>query len=226
MSNRERRSDLGRDGRKDGSPVDSFETSLAESVAYHGHLCPGQVLGVRLAMAGCRAVGVDDPRESKDLIVYVEIDRCATDAIQTITGCKLGKRTLKHVDYGKMAATFCNVRTGQAVRVVARDDSRAKARAYASPEATMHEAQLRAYRLMSDVELFDIAFVRVHIRPSDLPGHPTSRVACEQCGEGVNDGREVKSKGQVLCRACAFQPYYEPVDPSSIDHRPVEAARR
>ncbi|MBI2544417.1 MAG: formylmethanofuran dehydrogenase subunit E family protein, partial [Candidatus Rokubacteria bacterium] len=94
-----------------GEPeVKPFGELLREAVAFHGHLCPGQVLGVRMAMAGCRALGVAEPKGmGKNLVVFVEIDRCATDAIQAVTGCSLGKRTLKHVDYGKMAATFVNV---------------------------------------------------------------------------------------------------------------------
>ena len=120
----------------------AFEELLEESVAFHGHLCPGQVLGVRMALLGCSLVDVDNPTASKRLIVYVEIDRCATDAIQSVTGCKLGKRTLKYVDYGKMAATFLDTETGRAVRIVARDDSRERAWAYAtvSRESTVGTA--------------------------------------------------------------------------------------
>ena len=117
-----------------------FQELLDESVELHGHLCPGQVLGVRLAMAGCQLVGIDDPKSTKSLIVFVEIDRCATDAIQSVTGCKLGKRTLKYLDYGKMAATFYNTRDDRAVRVVARDDSRERAKAYAATGANDREA--------------------------------------------------------------------------------------
>ena len=101
-----------------------FEELLEESGKLHGHVCPGQILGVRMAMLGCTLVGVDEPTKSKSLIVYVEIDRCATDAIQAVTGCRLGKRTLKYLDYGKVAATFVNTTTGKAFRVVAREDSR------------------------------------------------------------------------------------------------------
>src|SRR3989304_10086580 len=99
----------------------AFDELLAEAIAFHGHLCPGQVLGVRMTMAVCRALGVEEPKSMrKCLVVFVEIDRCATDAIQALTGCSLGKRTLKHLDYGKMAATFVNVSSGDAVRVAAR----------------------------------------------------------------------------------------------------------
>ena len=185
---------------------------LEHSVQFHGHLCPGQVLGVRMAMAGCREVGINEPESTRDLIVFVEIDRCATDAIQSVTGCKLGKRTLKFLDYGKMAATFYNVREDTAVRVLARDDSRERAKEYASPDLTIKEAQTQAYMAMEDRELFVITPVQLRLRQEDLPGHPLNRLACDDCGEGVNDRREVTVAGRILCKACAEGAYYLPLE--------------
>jgi formylmethanofuran dehydrogenase subunit E len=175
---------------------------------------------VRLAMVGCREVGVPDPKSARNLVVYVEIDRCATDAIQSVTGCKLGKRTLKFVDYGKMAATFLNTDTGRAVRVVAREESRELASLYVPSGTGKKEAQLQAYRLMPDDELFVIIPVRVQLAEQDRPGHPVSRVMCDECGEGVNDRREVRQMGRILCRACAFGPYHELLQPTT-PARPV-----
>lgn len=186
------------------------------SVEHHGHLCPGQVLGVRMAMAGCRHVGIDEPKSTKDLIVYVEIDRCATDAIQSVTGCKLGKRTLKFLDYGKMAATFYNIREDKAVRVLARDDARERAKGYAAPEATGKEAQTQAYMAMEDLDLFVFTPVQLRLRQEDLPGHPLSRVACDDCGEGVNDRREVTVAGRTICKACANGTYYLPTESANV----------
>lgn len=202
-----------------------FDELLAESVALHGHLCAGQVLGVRMAVAGCYAVGVDAPRESKSLVVWVEIDRCATDAIQSVTGCKLGKRTLKYVDYGKMAATFLNTITGQAVRVVAREDARERAWAYASPGSSKKEAQLQAYEVMPAEELFVITSVQVELSEEDLPGHPVSRVMCDVCGEGVNDRREVVQDSRRLCRACALGAYYKVATPASHNSGQAKAEK-
>ncbi len=196
----------------------SFDELLDETKALHGHLCPGQVLGVRIALLGCRLVEVDDPKGTKKLIVYVEIDRCATDAIQSVTGCKLGKRTLKYVDYGKMAATFLNTETGQAVRILARDDSRERAWTYAPPGADKKTAQLEAYRAMPNEELFVVTPVDVHLAPQDLPGHPVSRVMCDTCGEGVNDRREVIQDGKTLCRPCASGTYYREIPLASHTH--------
>ena len=181
---------------------------LEESGALHGHLCPGQVLGVRMATLGCRLVGIEEPAASKDLLVYVEIDRCAADAIQAVTGCKLGKRTLKYRDYGKLAATFVNVDTGAAVRVAAREDSRDAAWRYAPEGVSKKEAQLHAYQVMPAEELFAVTQVIVDVPAFDMPGHPVSRVICDVCGEGVNDRREVIEDGLTMCIACARGAYY------------------
>ena len=183
---------------------------LEETAAVHGHLCPGQVLGVRMALAGCRALGIDEPNGSKRLLVYIEIDRCAADAISTVTGCRLGKRTLKHIDYGKMAATFFDTVTGRAVRVVAREEARELASAYAPEvQGDHHRVQEVAYAIMPDEELFAIQEVRLTVPEEDRPGPAVSRVRCDRCGEGINDRREVRIDGQVLCRACAGQAYYQ-----------------
>ncbi len=195
--------------------TDMLEKLLAESAVVHGHICPGQVLGVRMAMRGCRELGIENPKEeAKRLIVYVEIDRCATDAIQVVTGCKLGKRTMKYVDYGKLAATFVDLHTSSAVRVVVREDARGKASLYSRPELTKHEVEVTAYKAMTDEELFHVERVQVSIPIEDMPGPPLRRVICDQCGEGINDFREVEVEGQVLCRACAYGSYYEHQDVS------------
>jgi len=176
-------------------------------------MCPGQVLGVRMAMLGLRRLGIDDPmKHRKRLLTFVEIDRCATDAVSLVTGCRLGKRSLKYLDYGKVAATFVDLETRRAVRVVARDDARQKAKQMLGSLSDPHKQQLEAYKLMDDEELFTTQRVRVNLREEDLPGRPRSRVACDQCGEGVNDGRENYVNGRTLCRNCAGESYYEVLD--------------
>jgi formylmethanofuran dehydrogenase subunit E len=187
----------------------SFDDLLAETIAFHGHLCPGQVLGARMTIAGCRELGFDRPKSpGKRLVVFVEIDRCATDAIQALTGVSLGKRTLKHLDYGRMAATFVDVVTGAAVRVSARDGARELAPAFALGEADPRRTQIVAYRVMPEPLLLRID--RVAIEPGWLDRRRL-RVACEACGEGVNYQREVVRCGRTLCRACAGQAYYTPL---------------
>lgn len=190
--------------------VMEFETLLEESVRIHGHLCPGQVLGVRMSMIGLRLIGIDEPkgRDRKNLIVFVEMDRCATDAVQSVTGCSLGKRTLKFMDYGKMAATFLNLKTGKAVRVIAKEEARERAKDYFPDIEDRYKAQLEAYKIMSEQELFDTMPVIVRLKPEDMPGRPIRRVRCENCGEYVQDMREVYKDGKTLCRACAEGGYY------------------
>ena len=183
---------------------------LAESASIHGHNCSGQVLGIRMALRGCYELGIELPiKDKKRLIVYVEIDRCATDAIQIVTGCKLGKRTMKFIDYGKLAATFVDTHTGNAVRLSAREDAREKAALYQSDGITKQQAESQAYRIMPDENLFTIERVVMQIPRQDMPGSPVSRVICDQCGEGINDGREVEVSGRTICRSCAYGGYYQ-----------------
>jgi len=190
--------------------------SLAEflelAAQSHGHMCPGQVLGVRMAMRGLRELGFDDPAKfRKRLVTFVEIDRCATDAVSLVTGCRLGKRSLKFLDYGKVAATFLDLETRRALRVLARDDSRAKAKSMFPEIAEESKRQLEAYKVMDEAELFVVENVEVNLPADDLPGRPRSRVACDECGEGINDGRERRVNGRVLCRSCAGENYYRKV---------------
>jgi len=191
----------------------SLEEYLALAAQSHGHMCPGQVLGVRMAMLGLKTLGIDDPvKYRKRLLTFVEIDRCATDAVSLVTGCRLGKRSLKYLDYGKVAATFLDLETGRAVRVVARDDSREKAKAMFVELSDASKQQLEAYKVMPESELFTLQDVRVKLKPQDLPGRARSRVACDRCGEGINDGRERRVDGRALCRSCAGEGYYDLVE--------------
>ena len=190
--------------------LSNFETLLQESVKMHGHLCPGQVLGVRMSMLGLREIGILDPKgtDRKKLIVFVEMDRCATDAVQSVTGCSLGHRTMKFMDYGKMAATYMNLKTGKSIRIAAREESREKAKEYFPGVETKYAGQLEAYKVMADAELFDMMEVAVDVRPEDMPGRPMRRVRCDSCGEHVQDMREVCREGKVLCAPCALGGYY------------------
>lgn len=196
---------------QEGHKRRDFGQLLQESVKIHGHLCPGQVLGVRMSMLGLGELGITDPRGSdrKNLIVFVEMDRCATDAVQSVTGCSLGHRTMKFMDYGKMAATFLNTKTNKAIRVVAKEEARHKAVECFPEIENKYAAQLEAYRIMSDKDLFEVMEVVVKLRPEDLPGRPVSRARCGSCGEYVQDRREIHQDGQVLCIPCAKGGYYE-----------------
>lgn len=189
-------------------PLDEL---LEECGRLHGHMCAGQLLGARMALLGCRSIGVEDPRgaDRKKLIVWVEIDRCMADAVGAVTGVRLGKRSLKYLDYGKVAATFYNTETNDAVRVVALEESRELADARHPEIESKKERQFRTYREAADEELFKVERVEVEYNEMDMPGRPRSRVRCARCGEGVNDGREVAGpEGSVLCRPCASGGYY------------------
>jgi formylmethanofuran dehydrogenase subunit E len=191
--------------------LDEYET-LAERA--HGHMCAGQILGLRMALYGLKLLGIEDPtgKDRKRLVTFVEIDRCATDAIPVVTGCRLGKRALKFRDFGKAAATFCDLQQDRAVRVVARESSKQRARELCPEIENRNEQQMRAYREMPDLELFDIQWVKVALGPEDFPGYKGERVACSECGEGINFKREVLREGRVLCRACAGERYYQPLE--------------
>jgi formylmethanofuran dehydrogenase subunit E len=191
--------------------MESFDELLEKSTAIHGHVCGGQVIGVRMAMLGLGAIGIADPRglDRKKFYVLVEIDRCATDAIQTVTGCSLGKRSLKWLDYGVMAATFVNLEDDRAVRIIAREESREISKKYCPEIKDKYKRQLAAYRIMADDELFTIQQVRVNIPAEDMPGRPMKRVQCEKCGDWVQDCREIEKDGLTMCRSCAHGRYFE-----------------
>src|SRR6266567_2436563 len=189
--------------------VKSLAEYLELSAKAHGHLCAGQVLGVRLAMLGLRELGIDDPvAERKRLMTYVEIDRCVTDAVALVANCRLGKRALKFRDWGKVAATFVDLKTGRAVRIAAKESSKQTARTM-FPELEKEAGQQKAYAQLSDDVLFDKQWVKVKVALEDLPGFKGPRVVCAQCGEGINFKREVLVNGRALCRSCAGERYYE-----------------
>jgi formylmethanofuran dehydrogenase subunit E len=189
--------------------------SLAEylelAAAAHGHICAGQVLGVRLAMLGMKELGIEDPiAERKRLVTYVEIDRCVTDAVALVANCRLGKRALKFRDWGKVAATFCDLRTGRAIRIAAKESSKQAAKDL-FPELPKEEGQQKAYAQLPDDVLFSKEWVKVDIPPEDLPGFKGPRVVCAECGEGINFNRQIVRAGRTLCRACAGERYYSEV---------------
>jgi formylmethanofuran dehydrogenase subunit E len=191
----------------------AFDALLQESIAEHGHVCAGQVIGVRMAMLGCLLVDVDDPtspRGQKRLMVYAEIDRCLTDAIASATGCRLGRRTLKFVDYGINAATFVNLETGAAYRIVSTEESKKLAVGYAPEETDSGRRQSIGYQRMPDHLLFRVQAVRVLLGELDMPGPSRRKAVCRMCGQVIRDGREIVQENRVLCRVCAGAAYFIP----------------
>lgn len=218
--------------------MESLDKLLREAELAHGHLCAGQVLGVRMAMLGCRMLGIDDPRglanraDRKRLVTFVEIDRCATDAIAVVTGCRLGKRALKFRDWGKMAASFLDlgraadvthgieaIAGGRAVRIAALESSKERAREMYPNIEGKNAQQMLAYRELPDEDLFSTQWVSIPLHAREMPGYKSARIACDVCGEGINYDREVvREDGEgthILCQSCAFPEasYYQvPLD--------------
>jgi formylmethanofuran dehydrogenase subunit E len=194
-------------------PLKTFDEYVALAEQAHGHICAGQILGLRMAIYGLQLLELDDPtgKHRKRLVTFIEIDRCATDAIPVVTGCRLGKRALKFRDFGKVAATFCDLQTDRAVRVVALESSKQRAAEMFPDAGDKNAGQMRAYRQLPVAELFRTEWVRVHLGPEEFPGYKGARVVCAACGEGINFRREVERDGRVLCKACAGERYYDPL---------------
>jgi formylmethanofuran dehydrogenase subunit E len=188
-----------------------FHELLAESAEAHGHLCPGQVVGVRMAMLGCRLLGLDEPTrrdQVKKLLVYIEMDRCTADAVAHVSGVKLGRRSLKFKDYGIMAATFLNLETNKAFRIVSTEEARDLAAVYAPELSEKVRCQLEAYQRMPDSVLFRVQTVQVKVDECDLPGPTRRKVACSRCGQVIRDRREVYRDGRPLCVPCTDDCYF------------------
>ncbi len=188
-----------------------FERLLESSARAHGHLCPGQVVGVRMAMLGCRLIDLDDPTshaQIKKLIVFVEMDRCTADAVAHVTGVKLGRRSLKFMDYGIMAATFVNLESGKTFRVLSTEESRSLADVYAPDVEEKSQRQLSAYRRMPESVLFRVQQVRVSLMDYDMPGPSRKKTVCGLCGQVIRDGREIVENGQQVCKPCARGCYF------------------
>jgi len=191
--------------------MENFEVLLQASAQAHGHLCPGQVVGVRMAMLGCRLIGLDEPTrhdQIKKLLVYVEMDRCTADAVAHVTGVRLGRRSLKFMDYGIMAATLLNLETGAAYRILSTEEARTLAARYAPEIEGKSEQQLAAYKRMPECVLFKVQKVAVRLDECDLPGPTRKKSACHNCGQLVRDGREVRVDGRVLCKPCTANAYF------------------
>lgn len=181
--------------------TEQFEADLKKASAFHGHTCTGIILGVRMARAALNYLGIDDPAKNRDFIVYCEIDRCLTDAVQSVTGLSLGKRRLKAKEYGKMAASFIDMNTHKGIRIVMN----------AKQEAPENVDQIKFWDQFTDEEVFKFEPVMVDLKPEDLPGPPVKKAVCENCHEKIMDGKDVMKDGKVLCRACADGAYYHKI---------------
>jgi len=176
---------------------------LRKAKEFHGEICAGIVLGTRMTIIGMRELGMNPHEKNRNLIIYVEIDRCIADAIQAITGCSLGHRTLKYRPYGKFAATYVDLKNGAAVRVTVLEKKRT--------EKTGKEAMKDAAKILLDTpesDLFRIRRVNLTIPDGDMPGMPKYRARCSRCNEMIVDNKEIIRDGTILCGNCAGEPYY------------------
>ena len=188
--------------------MNPLEELLKQSAAQHASLCPRQVLGVRMGLAGGKALGFELPNRDKNLLVIAETDGCFLSGLQAATGCAAQHRTLRIKDFGKVAATFVDINSGQAVRVVPQTGVRQRAWEYAPNEEQIYQAQLWAYQAMPDDELLKMESIQLSVSVDDLISRPGLRVTCERCGEEIINAREVRQNGTVLCQACAGLVYY------------------
>jgi formylmethanofuran dehydrogenase subunit E len=179
--------------------MSDFDFYLKKAGDFHGHVCTGIALGTRISLAAMQALGLKPGMRHKNLIVYAETDRCMTDAVQSVTGCSLGHRSLKHIDYGKFAATFVNLDTGKAVRGTIKEHF---------SNAVSIEETVQKLSGIPDSELVTLQEVIINIPETDLPGLPKQKAICASCGERIMDGREVNKDNRILCKACACGGYY------------------
>jgi formylmethanofuran dehydrogenase subunit E len=183
--------------------MSDYDILFTKAREFHGHVCPGIVLGTRLTLAGLRELGMNPHEPNKDLIVFMEIDRCGTDAVQAITGCSLGHRSLKFRDYGKFAATFVDIGTGKAVRVAVNEKNRTK------HDQMERSEVLRVLAEIPEEEILTVRPVIVQLRKEDVPGIPSYKTTCTRCGEQIMDHREVVVDEKEVCRSCAEGSYYQ-----------------
>ena len=181
---------------------------LELSAARHNHLCPRQVLGVRMGIAGLAALSLEAPITKLTGLVLVETDGCFVDGVEVATGATVGHRTLRVYDYGKIGATFVDVSRGTALRLSPKADARQQARRFAPEVSSRYAAQLEGYRRLPEPELFDFRFVNLTPPLETLLSRPELRLNCDACGEEIFNGREISSGGAILCQSCAAGGYY------------------
>lgn len=190
----------------------TFEELLYQSAILHQHLCPRQVLGVRMGLAAGSWLGLPVPQTDKRILTIVETDGCLIDGLAVATGCRVGRRTMRVLDFGKVAATFVDTRTGRAVRIVPGASTRKQAKDYAPEAQSRWEAYLLGYQRMPEAELLDMQEVALSVSLEKILSKDGYRVNCDHCGEEIINEREVIQNGLTLCRACAGKRYYHPVE--------------
>jgi formylmethanofuran dehydrogenase subunit E len=187
---------------------------LGHSAAQHRHLCPRQVLGVRIGLYAADIFSIATPQKDKRLLAFVETDGCFADGVSAATGCSMGHRTMRLVDYGKVAVTFVDTHDGRAIRLSPLPNVRLRAAAAAPVAATRWQAQLQAYQVLQNIELFQLQAVRLNLDLEAITGKPGVRVTCSECGEEILNQRETVKDGQKICRSCAGESYWRLMEDS------------
>jgi formylmethanofuran dehydrogenase subunit E len=182
---------------------------LDQTIALHHHLCPRQVIGVRMGMLAGELLNLELPQTDKRLYTFVETDGCFADGVAVATGCWLGHRTMRLMDYGKVAATFVDAETGHAVRIWPHPQSRQRAAHYVPNAPSRWQAQLEAYQIMPADELLCAEEVHLNLSMQALISKAGIRTTCAVCGEEILNEREVVINGQTMCRSCADGGYYQ-----------------
>jgi formylmethanofuran dehydrogenase subunit E len=196
---------------------DALTLLLDASAERHRHLCPRQVLGIRMGLFGLRQLGLLDEtgglfvNQKKRLLTIMETDGCGADGVAVATDCHVGRRTLRIVDFGKMAATFVDTMTEKAVRIAPSAQSREMAAVYAPDARSRWHAYLEAYQVMPDELLLEWQPVQLTPSVGELISRPGVRAMCADCGEEIINEREVVGNGRTLCRSCAGNHYYLPL---------------
>ncbi|MCA9900948.1 MAG: formylmethanofuran dehydrogenase [Ardenticatenaceae bacterium] len=181
---------------------------LDQSAALHRHLCPRQVLGVRMGLLAGKLLGLELPQAKKRLLTIVETDGCFFDGVSVATNCWVGRRTLRVVDFGKIAATFVDTHTETAVRLFPLPNIRELAPAYAPEARNRWLGYLLGYQKMPDDLLFGIQQVVLTQPVTQIVSRAGVRVDCDACNEEIINEREVVRDGVILCQSCAGNGYY------------------
>lgn len=183
------------------------------SAARHGHLCPRQVLGVRMGLLAGQLLGIQVPQSGKRLWAVVETDGCFVDGIEVATHCRIGRRTLRIEDYGKVAATFIDSSSAAAIRLHPSPQARRLAAEYAPSAPDRWQAYLHGYRSMPDHLLFMSQAVSLSQPIESLLSTPEARAICDACGEEIINQREVFVAGKPYCRPCAGEGCHQVLAP-------------
>lgn len=214
--------DLGSEPTMSKLECDLLDICLERSAERHSHLCPRQVLGVRIGLYALRLLGLEHERKDKKLFVFMETDGCAADGVAVATNCSVGRRTMRMVDYGRVAATFVDQASDRAIRLSPHHDVREASGRYMPDAKTRWLAYLEAYKLIPSRELISVQPVELTVSLRAIISKAGLRVNCEVCGEEIFNGREVWRQNRLLCRSCAGESYYR-VQPSILQ-RQIPAA--